>query len=888
MWTGPGRISTRRSWPCPGLSLVRPARRRRGPMLPLLLLPLLLLQPTCGGPLDSQQLDAAAAPSASSAPLRGWASVAPPADVAAPATAPAPGSVAAVWDGDRWQGQVPWPPPPPPPDNYPPPPQPTYSYGDYAAAPPPGLPPLPAPAPGSIDIESEAPHGIHVANWRWNEVGIFFTFTAFIVICGLAKVAFHHAHWLSSRIPESCLMICVGVAVGGVLYLCGVPEPENKEDRVVPDEFHLPTFTPRLFFLILLPPVILESAYSLYNRAFAVNLHTVLLYAIVGTLLNTFTIGLMLYALSEAGAIGRLPVDSGSSVHVTLPDCMVFSALISAVDPVAVLAIFQEVGVNQDLYYLLFGESLLNDAVTVVLYTTMVTFAELPEVHGEQYVLAVLAFFTVSLGGLSLGVVFGLVTALLTRTTEEVRVVEPLAVLGIAYLSYITAELFHFSGIISIIGCGLAQSHYALRNISSKSYTTVNSTSDAIIFLFLGMVLVSDRHVWHTGFVSWTLFLCLICRFGGVLLLTGLSNMFRAKKINLQEQFIMGYGGLRGAIAFSLVEMLDEQTVRPRHVMLTTTLVVILFTIFFQGATIKPLVKLLNIEKSRDCAKTLNEEISDNVLDHMMAGIEEIVGVRGDFYIRRKWEYVDEVYLKRIFLRDANKENSLTRLYEKLALTQHFAHLYGPVTLVEDHKATILHNGDALGEVDSEETGTQTSVEQGLDQRFPGVQLRRRSPYDWPPAPGPAQVRASWQPGTVGGGLPPALALRRTSSAAARSMGSTSYHLSAQEVAESTETLRKAFRSSPYQKYCGRFGRHAVDDESQDLSDQLKRRHLTARRITSMAALVHRNTHVSDPSLGAAGALTAALGLGQLPRRQIHSELDELLPEELEGIEVIL
>ena len=61
------------------------------------------------------------------------------------------------------------------------------------------------------------------------------------------------------------------------------------------------------------------------------------------------------------------------------------------------------------------------DAVTVVLYTTMVTFAELPEVHGEQYVLAVLAFFTVSLGGLSLGVVFGLVTALITRTTQDVR-----------------------------------------------------------------------------------------------------------------------------------------------------------------------------------------------------------------------------------------------------------------------------------------------------------------------------------------------------------------------------------------------------------------------------------------------------------------------------------
>lgn len=78
-------------------------------------------------------------------------------------------------------------------------------------------------------------------------------------------------------------------------------------------------------------------------------------------------------------------------------------------------------------------------------------------------------------------------------------------------------------------------------------------------------------------------------------------------------------------------------------------------------------------------------------------------------------------------------------------------------------------------------------------------------------------------------------------------------------------------------QYCGRYGRNLIDDDGPDLSDQLKRRHLTARRITSMAALVHRNTHVSDPSLGAAGALSAALGLGQIgeefqrPRRQIHS-----------------
>nr|CAD7261720.1 unnamed protein product [Timema shepardi] len=279
-----------------------------------------------------------------------------------------------------------------------------------------------------------------------------------------------------------------------------------------------------------------------------------------GTMFNTFTIGPILYGLSNLGLLGRLqlnPTPGAPPYHLAITECLVFSALISAVDPVAVLAIFQEVGVNKDLYYLLFGESLFNDAVTVVLYTTMVTFSEMSSIPSEQYLLATLGFFTVSLGGCCVGVIFGLLTALLTKATQDCRVVEPLAVLGVSYLSYLTAELFHFSGIIS-------------------------STCDAIIFLFLGMVLVSDRHVWHTGFVLWTLFLCLACRFLGVFLLTSLANTFRVRRINLQEQFVMAYGGLRGAVAFSLVEMLEADTIPPRQVFVTTTLVVILFTVFIQ------------------------------------------------------------------------------------------------------------------------------------------------------------------------------------------------------------------------------------------------------------------------------------------------------------------
>ncbi|GBM69266.1 Na(+)/H(+) exchanger protein 7, partial [Araneus ventricosus] len=238
---------------------------------------------------------------------------------------------------------------------------------------------------------------------------------------------FHHAEFLSSILPESCMLIVLGIIVGTIVHFTHSREM-------------LPQFTPKAFFLFLLPPIVLESSYSLHDRAFFSNLGTIVLYAVVGTILNCFIIGLALYGLTAYEAVG------GINLH--LVECLVFSALISAVDPVAVLAIFQEIGVNKNLYFLVFGESLLNDAVTIVLYMMMVGFSKADYITAEQIGLGFAAFICVSLGGLAIGILMGVVTALITKHTEDVRVVEPLAMLGIAYLSYLLAEMVHFSGII--------------------------------------------------------------------------------------------------------------------------------------------------------------------------------------------------------------------------------------------------------------------------------------------------------------------------------------------------------------------------------------------------------------------------------------------------------
>ncbi len=170
--------------------------------------------------------------------------------------------------------------------------------------------------------------------------------------------------------------------------------------------------------------------------------------------------------------ISSLTVSAGRVLHHhhKAPNLLLTSShnvvFFSAVDPVAVLAIFQEIGVNSDLYYIVLGESVLNDGVAVVFYNMMIAFSGIvaggQTVTPADYGFGLLSFVTIAFGGLAIGVAMGLLSGLLTRATREVEIVEPLAVLGTAYSAYYLAEVFHWSGIISLIGCGLTQVYRSL------------------------------------------------------------------------------------------------------------------------------------------------------------------------------------------------------------------------------------------------------------------------------------------------------------------------------------------------------------------------------------------------------------------------------------------
>uniref|UniRef100_A0A2K5II11 Sodium/hydrogen exchanger n=2 Tax=Colobus angolensis palliatus TaxID=336983 RepID=A0A2K5II11_COLAP len=462
--------------------------------------------------------------------------------------------------------------------------------------------------------------------------------SAFPALLGSLK-RFHLSHKVTSVVPESALLIVLGLVLGGIVWAA--------------DHIASFTLTPTVFFFYLLPPIVLDAGYFMPNRLFFGNLGTILLYAVVGTVWNAATTGLSLYGVFLSGLMGDLKIG--------LLDFLLFGSLIAAVDPVAVLAVFEEVHVNEVLFIIVFGESLLNDAVTVVLYNVFESFVALggDNVTGLDCVKGIVSFFVVSLGGTLVGVIFAFLLSLVTRFTKHVRIIEPGFVFIISYLSYLTSEMLSLSAILAITFCGICCQKYVKANISEQSATTVRYTmkmlasgAETIIFMFLGISAVNPFiWTWNTAFVLLTLVFISVYRAIGVVLQTWLLNRYRMVQLEPIDQVVLSYGGLRGAVAFALVVLLDGEKVKEKNLFVSTTIIVVFFTVIFQGLTIKPLVQWLKVKRSEHREPRLNEKLHGRAFDHILSAIEDISGQIGHNYLRDKWSHFDRKFLSRVLMR---------------------------------------------------------------------------------------------------------------------------------------------------------------------------------------------------------------------------------------------
>ncbi|XP_021170728.2 Na(+)/H(+) exchanger beta [Fundulus heteroclitus] len=514
----------------------------------------------------------------------------------------------------------------------------------------------------STQEDPDPHHGTNATNHRkafpvlafnYDHVRKPFEISLWILLALLMKLGFHIIPRVSHVVPESCLLIFVGLLVGGVI--------KAMDEKA-------PVLDSKLFFLYLLPPIILDAGYFLPIRAFTENMGTILVFAVVGTLWNAFFVGGMMFAVCQ--------IEAAQVGHVDLLSCLLFGSIISAVDPVAVLAVFEEIHINELLHILVFGESLLNDAVTVVLYHLFEEFSHAGTVTVGDAFLGVVSFFVVSLGGILVGVIYGVLGAFTSRFTSHSRVIEPLFVFLYSYMAYLSAEVFHLSGIMSLIACGVVMRPYVEANISHKSYTTIkyflkmwSSVSETLIFIFLGLSTVEGPHNWNWIFVIFTLVLCLLSRVLGVVGLTFIINKFRIVKLTKKDQFIVAYGGLRGAIAFSLGFLLTDS--EKKHMFLTAIITVIFFTVFVQGMTIRPLVDLLAVKRKKESKASINEEIHTQFLDHLLTGIGDICGHYGHHHWKDKLNRFNKTYVKKwLIAGERSNEPQLISFYNKMEMKQ--------------------------------------------------------------------------------------------------------------------------------------------------------------------------------------------------------------------------
>ncbi|KAJ6996151.1 sodium/hydrogen exchanger 1-like [Populus alba x Populus x berolinensis] len=417
-------------------------------------------------------------------------------------------------------------------------------------------------------------------------------FVALLCACIVIGHLLEENRWMNESITALIIGLCTGVVI---LLISG-----GKSS-------HLLVFSEDLFFIYLLPPIIFNAGFQVKKKQFFRNFMTIMLFGAVGTLISCFIISVGAMQFFKKLDIG--PLDIG--------DYLAIGAIFAATDSVCTLQVL-----NQDetplLYSLVFGEGVVNDATSVVLFNAIQSF-DLTNINAAIAWDFVRNFFYLFLASTLLGVLTGLISAYIIRrlyfgrhsTDREVALM-----MLMAYLSYMLAELFYLSGILTVFFCGIVMSHYTWHNVTESSrvttkhaFATLSFVAETFIFLYVGMDaldiekwrFVSDSPGTSVAVSSILLGLVMVGRAAFVFPLSFLSNLAKKspnEKISFKQQFIIWWAGLmRGAVSMALAynkfTSAGHTHLRGNAIMITSTITVVLFSTVLFGLMTKPFIKIL-------------------------------------------------------------------------------------------------------------------------------------------------------------------------------------------------------------------------------------------------------------------------------------------------------
>ncbi|MGB3496263.1 MAG: cation:proton antiporter [Elainellaceae cyanobacterium] len=356
------------------------------------------------------------------------------------------------------------------------------------------------------------------------------------------------------------------------------------------------TLSPNLILYIFVPPLIFESALNLDNRILLKTLTPALILAGPGLLISALIVGSSLAWLTP----------------LSLGGAFLFGALISATDPVAVIALFKDFGVPKRLTMLVEGESMLNDATAIVLFDLVLGAIAAREFGVGTVEQASVNIFVVLGGGLLVGAVVASIMGYSIAQARHNSLIQTTVTIIVAYASFIAADhFFHVSGVISVMMAGLVVGRYIdhrlvpdVRRYLHEFWEYAAFIANSLIFLLVGITTSgfifqlqsSNVALWQS--VGWAILMAVVARAVVVFGLTPISNRLQrnTEPIGWRFQVIAFWGGLRGAVALALALSLPSNFPN-RELIIAMTLGVALFTTLFSGTTTGKVIQYLKVDE---------------------------------------------------------------------------------------------------------------------------------------------------------------------------------------------------------------------------------------------------------------------------------------------------
>ena len=527
--------------------------------------------------------------------------------------------------------------------------------------------------------DSSSPSG-----WANSEEGIDLYFVIFLSLLAIALTCskfLHDSPRVAAILPEAGLIIMIGAIAGFLLYFVFTPSASSGDAEDIDDDAEndhinefvaegLLSFSPKIFFFVLLPPIIFNSGYTLKGEVFFRHIASISLFACVGTAISTFVIAIILEVLKVFGMFGDF--------YPSFTELLTFGALISATDPVSTLAVFQAKKVDPQLFYLVFGESVLNDAVGLVLFKT--TSKLVGNEDSIERVIDVVFDFLVDfsfgfIGSMIVGYAAGLVSAMFLKKVDmrHTPLLELSLFFLIMYLPFFFAELFELSGIVTILFTGISARRYATHNLSEATEETVDQLfrlvahlAETAIFLELGLCVVMrvQKLRSHWKFAAFAMGACLVGRALNIYPLRTLYNLFLQRKENethVNDAFnintldpdgsdssnsdiytqnstvsqatltpmvrkdlkirnntahMLWFSGLRGAVAYACAKTFPNDFGN-RSVFVFATMSIVLFTVFVFGCSTELALNTFQIEMKVDEEKYMEENQTMHKMDYI-------------------------------------------------------------------------------------------------------------------------------------------------------------------------------------------------------------------------------------------------------------------------------